>query len=161
MPNTLANLIISMKNHDLLGEEHKPSRRVLFVLRKWILLTAVTLLILLFCLHFLGFWTSSDTEITTKSGKIATKSVGFFYNNQCLLFNQSHQGEVFQSEEEYRNGSDSFLWIILNSFRFTFVDHGLIWWIFGGAAFAIYGFIDLRLDKQIARTMSNIPSDKD
>ena len=139
-----------MKEQDLLTEENKLDRKVFRTLRKRILIFFTSLLFFMYFLHYFGSWSMNRTESTNTYSEVSNWKVNYFYTNKCVLFNNSHTGEVYESEQDYKKNYSSSFWVILNSFRFTFTGHILIWIIFGGVILILYAFTDTKQKKGIS-----------
>lgn len=143
-----------MDEQDILLEESKPTRKLFQTKEKWAFIIAISLLLFIYFLHFFGDWSMSRTE-TISNGEKMSREVSYSYENKCLLFNQSHIDEVYESEKTYKKNSNSLRWVIINSFRFTFTGHIITWLIIMGTLFILYWFADSNKNKLPTQTTAN------
>ena len=123
-----------MNEQAMLSEEKNTGRKVLRKERRQLFTVFICLVLIVIFLHLFGNWSTSHITTSRNNGtELISREIKYTYDNDCLLFNESHTGEV-------PNNSNSLLWIVLNSFRFTFVDHFIFWLASAGVTLILYGF---------------------
>ncbi len=120
-----------MTNEDFLPEENKPNNKNILRRLKTLIFTSCAVFILILAgLHLFGKWSITRDDITHYNGdpnsnnmKFISAETKFTFDNQCLLFRQSHNAvEIFEGDTKKHDTKPSY-WQILNSFKFAFDDH--------------------------------------
>jgi hypothetical protein len=135
-----------MKNQDLLIEENKSTNKnILRKLKTLIFTSSAVFFLILTGLHLFGNWSIARDDITHYNGDPDSKDMKFLFaetkftfNNQCLLFRQSHCAVDFFDGDIKNNAAKPQYWQLLNSFNFVFDDHLIVILSFFILAISIY-----------------------
>lgn len=145
-----------MKNKDLLIEENTATHKSkLRRLKPLIFISCVVFFLVLVSLHLLGGWEITRSDITHYDGdlnssntKILSVETKFRFDNDCLLFRQSHNSvETFEGNIKDRDVSPLY-WQFINSLKFAFTEHVILMLSFFSIAIFTYYLIKVNAEKK-------------